>query len=209
MDVNKRIKALREAKRMSQEELAHRVGYAGRSAIAKVESGKNDIGQSMLVKYANALGVSIEFLLFGKEPSQLPKNMERVHNIRVRPLLGTIACGDPILAEENIDTYIPVPNDIRCDFLLRCKGNSMIDANIYNGDLVYIRKQDIVDNGDIAAVLVSEIETEATLKRVYIYDDKVILSPCNATMTPIIYAGEEALKIRILGKAVAVTHKIA
>lgn len=87
------------------------------------------------------------------------------------PLIGTIACGTPILAVENIECDVDMPENIRADFALRCKGDSMIDAHIYDGDIVYIRKQPIVDNGEIAAVI---IDDEATLKRFY---REVIKSP--------------------------------
>ena len=82
------------------------------------------------------------------------------------PLLGTIACGEPILAEENIEEYIDVDEEVKADFVLRCKGQSMIEARIFDGDLVYIHQQADVENGEIAAVL---IDNEATLKKVYKY----------------------------------------
>ena len=101
-----------------------------------------------------------------------------------RPRLGTIACGEPILAQENIEDYDDVPNDIKCDFTLLCKGDSMIDARIHDGDVVYIRQQPSVENGEIAAVLIGD---EATLKRVFVYDDKVVLQPANPAYSPLVY----------------------
>lgn len=117
------------------------------------------------------------------------------------PLLGEIACGDPILAEQNIVDQIPVPEHIKgADFALTCKGDSMINARIHDGDIVYIRQQPEVENGEIAAVL---IENEATLKRVYKYPDKLVLNPENPAYPPMVYAGAELESIRILGKAIA------
>ena len=122
-----------------------------------------------------------------------------------KPRLGTIACGEPILAVENIEDYDDVPDDIKCDFTLICKGDSMINARINDGDIVYIRKQEQVDNGEIAAVL---IDNEATLKRVYVYSNKVVLQPENPKYEPFVYVGEEMNEIRIIGKAVGFTSKL-
>ena len=121
------------------------------------------------------------------------------------PLLGTIACGEPILATENIEDDISIPEDIDADFALRCKGDSMIDARINDGDIVYIRQQPTVENGEIAAVL---IDCEATLKRVYRSDDTMTLLACNASYTPFVYTGEQLNTIRILGKAVGFTSRL-
>lgn len=118
------------------------------------------------------------------------------------PLVGTIPCGEPILAVENIECDVDMPENIKADFALRCKGDSMIDAHIYDGDIVYINQQPIVENGEIAAVLVGE---EATLKRFYRNDDTVTLMPCNPRYTPFVYTGEQLNNIRILGKAVGFT----
>lgn len=121
------------------------------------------------------------------------------------PLIGSIACGAPILAQEHIDEYISIPKHINADFALTCKGDSMINARIFDGDIVYIRQQEAVDNGEIAAVL---IDGEATLKRVRLYQDRIILEPENPMYDPFVYRGEEMNTVRILGKAVAFTSAI-
>ena len=123
------------------------------------------------------------------------------------PMLGKIACGEPIYADEDFDTFIEVNSDLKADFCLTCSGDSMINANIFDGDIVFIQKQDIVDNGQIAAVI---IEDEATLKRVY-YDRKngrLILQAENPKYSPLIYIGEELNNIRILGRAISLYRKI-
>ncbi len=123
------------------------------------------------------------------------------------PLIGTIACGTPILAVENIEDEVDIPEDIHADFALRCKGDSMIGADIRDGDIVYIHQQDEVNPGQIAAVLVEE---EATLKRFY-YDENagvVTLVSENPTIAPMIYQGETLNHIRVLGLAVGLTRKI-
>lgn len=118
------------------------------------------------------------------------------------PLLGTIACGEPILAAENIEDEVEIPEHIHADFALRCKGDSMINARIHDGDIVYIRQQPAVNNGEIAAVLIGD---EATLKRVYVHSDHVVLQPENPSFDPLVYFGDAMEQIRVLGKAVGFT----
>ena len=105
--------------------------------------------------------------LFEKYPNIIP-----VPEMRKVPLLGAIACGEPIYREEN--EWIRLPNNIHADFCLRCEGDSMINARIFDGDIVFIQACQTVDNGQIAAV---SIDNEATLKRVYYYPDKNKLVP--------------------------------
>ena len=121
------------------------------------------------------------------------------------PLLGSIACGAPILAEEHIEDYVDMPKHVRADFALTCKGDSMINARIFDGDIVYVRQQATVDNGQIAAVL---IDGEATLKRVQLYDDHISLEPENPQYRPLVYWGDDMNTVHILGKAVAFTSAI-
>lgn len=118
---------------------------------------------------------------------------------RIVPMVGTIACGVPTLAEENIEEYVRIPESVHADFCLRCKGDSMINARIFDGDIVFIRQQDTVENGDIAAVLIGN---EATLKRVYKYENRICLRPENPMYETITVEGEELENLRILGKAI-------
>lgn len=116
------------------------------------------------------------------------------------PVLGNIACGEPIFAQEQYGDFVDCGVD--ADFALTCKGDSMIDARINDGDLVFIKQQDIVDNGAIAAVI---IDNEATLKRVFYYPEtqKLILQAANPKYEPFVYIGAELENVRILGRAVA------
>lgn len=127
------------------------------------------------------------------------ENIVPMPNMVKVPLLGTIACGEPITAEENIEAFLNMPEEIKGTFALRCKGDSMINARIFDGDIVFIREQPDVENGEIAAVL---IDNEATLKRVYKYDNRIELRAENPTFKPLSYEGEQLADIRILGKAV-------
>lgn len=133
---------------------------------------------------------------------RLPDNIIPLPETKVVPLLGDIACGSPLLAEENIEMYIKMDKNIPADYALRCKGDSMINARIFDGDIVFIRKQSDVDNGEIAAVL---IDNEATLKKVYKIPEKnrVVLSPCNPMYDDQVYTEEQLEDVRIIGKAVA------
>ena len=141
------------------------------------------------------------------EPSEkpLPKNLIPLKKIRFVPILGQIACGKPILAEQNYEGTVMVPEHVNATFALRCKGDSMIDANIQNGDIVFIQETPEVENGEIAAVVIGD---EATLKKVYYQDDTVTLLPANSAYEPFVFKKEEINDIRICGKAVAVLRYI-
>ena len=208
MRLYERIKSRREELGLSQEELAHRVGYKDRSSIAKIESGVNDITQSKIAIFAKALETTTLWLMGDTEapPAQkLPSNCLPLPRTVKKPRLGAIACGKPILAVENISEYDDVPITIHCDFTLLCKGDSMIDARIWDGDVVYIRQQPEVENGEIAAVRIGE---EATLKKVYYNGRRIILRACNPLYADIEYEGEELNDVEILGKAVAFSSMI-
>lgn len=117
------------------------------------------------------------------------------------PLIGTIAAGTPILAEQNIERYFDIDTSIDCDFCLRIQGDSMIDVGIHNDDIVFIRQQPTLEIGEIGAIQIGE---EATLKRFYKTNDSIILQPANADYLPQIYTSDS--DIRILGKLVATLH---
>lgn len=180
------------------------------------ERGEREPGLEMLELIADIFNVDMDYLL-GKSDcpnkaasmifsnSDLPSNIVPMPEMRSIPLVGTIACGAPILAEEHIEDYINIPKTIVADFALTCKGDSMINARIFDGDVVYIRQQDTVDSGEIAAVL---IEGEATLKRVRLFEDHISLEPENPQYRPIVLWGEDMNTVRILGKAVAFTSAI-
>lgn len=138
-----------------------------------------------------------------KDEPEIPQGFEPMPKMKKVPLIGAIACGDPITAMENREGEIDVPEDIRCDFALRCKGNSMIGAGIHDGDAVYIHIQPEVENGEIAAVRIGD---EATLKRVYLHTDYIELRPENAAYESIIRRREEMNDVHIEGKAVGYTH---
>ncbi len=209
-----RIKRLREEQDMSQDDLAKKCGYSDRSTISKIEKGERNLPGSKIKIIAEALGVKPSYLMDG-ENNKSDFNFFSIKGVlplprtNKKPRLGVIACGEPILAEENIEDYDDVPDEISCDFTLLCEGDSMINARIYDGDIVYIREQSQVENGEIAACLVEgEFETKATLKRFYKYDDKIILQAENPAYPPFVYVNEEMNRVRVIGKAVGFTSKL-
>lgn len=206
--IGERIKSQREYMGLTQEALAEKLGYKNKTSITKIENGINDIPQSKVVAFAKALDTSVAYLMGWSEAenksANLAGNIFPLPKTKKVPLLGTIACGEPILATENIESYVDMDSDVHADFALRCQGDSMINARIMDGDIVFIRKQDMVDNGEIAAVLMDDCsESQATLKRVYVSDDKIRLCAENPNYQDMIFFENDMNKVRIIGKAIA------
>ena len=215
MTLGEIIKAYRDERGMSQRQFAV-VCNLSNGYISMLESNKNPktgipvvTSLPTMKKIADVMGISVNVLLeqvddtpidMGEDytafPNILPVTTKKI------PLLGEIACGEPIFACEDRESYIEAGTNIAADFCLRARGDSMINARILEGDIVFIRKQDMVQNGEIAAVI---IDDEATLKRVYYYPQrkKLLLNAENPKYEPLMYVGEELDHIRILGKAVA------
>lgn len=202
------IKNRRLALGLTQTELAQKMGYADKSMIAKIEKGLVDLPQSKIIAFANVLETK-PGLLLGWDNAQELQNTQGVSNIypielKRFPMLGEIACGEPRYTNESRESYVLAGTDIHADFCLKAKGDSMINARIHDGDIVFIRKQDSVENGDIAAVVVNT-DSEATLKRFFYYQEKalLILKPENSSYEDQIYQGEELNQVHVLGKAIA------
>jgi len=191
---------------MKPSELAKKTGI-GEGAISQYRKGAYKASQRNLEKISKALNFSIPWLMgISDDPNRaMPTNLLPLPEFVRKPRLGEIACGKPILAVEDSGTFDVVPSNVRCDFTLKCKGDSMINARIYNGDIVYIREQSEVEDGEIAAVRIGD---EATLKRVYYNGKRIILRACNPLFEDLEYEGEALNDIEILGKAVAFTSKI-
>lgn len=188
MTIGERIKTRREALKISQESLALHLGLRSRSSIAKIEAGVNNLPINLIEKAAEYLDTTPAYLLTGS---------------RGVPLLGEIACGEPIFADEHYERF--VDTDTPADFCLRARGDSMVGARIYDGDVVFIRKCETVTNGEIAAVLIGD---EATLKRVYKKGDTLELHPENPNFPIMTYKGANLNGVRILGRAVAFYGKL-
>lgn len=207
--IGHRIRKRREELGMSQEELGRKLGYKSRSSINKIELDQRNLTQSKIAALAKALNTTPAYIMGWEDefPDQTSainiKNILPLPQTKKVPLLGDIACGVPILAVENVAEYVDMDTDIHADFALRCNGDSMINARIFDGDIVYIRQQPEVENGEIAAVLIGTMDTEATLKRVYRTEDSLRLCAENPSYKDIVFFKEEINSVRILGKAVA------
>lgn len=199
-----KIREARKAAGLTQRQLADKVNVSNTS-ISNWEKNLSRPDPDTIQHLCWALNVQPNYFFAISDSPALPANVIPMPEMRKIPLLGAIACGEPILAVENIEDYVNIPKDMAGDFALTCKGDSMINARIFDGDIVYIRQQDTVENGEIAAVL---IDNEATLKRVKLLPDRIILSPENPLYDPMVYRGEEMNNVRILGKAVAFTSAV-
>lgn len=153
---------------------------------------------------ANYFNISKADLVERKQKIELTETVGNIYKLdKIKlPFLGKVACGEPIFADDDRESYIMVGTDIGADFCLQCQGDSMINARIHDGDIVYVKKTDIVENGEIAVVI---IDDEATLKRFFYYRDQnlVILKPENPKYQDIILTGERLNQVRVIGRAVA------
>jgi repressor LexA len=204
LELYKNIKRRRQQLKMTQTDLALKMGYADKSMIAKIEKGNVDLPQSKILAFANVLETTPGELMgwdYEAEPTETVDNIYKLDKIKL-PMLGKVACGEPIFADEDRESYIMIGTDIGADFCLQCQGDSMINARIHDGDIVFVKKTDIVENGEIAVVI---IDDEATLKRFFYYREQnlVILKPENPKYQDIILTGEQLNQVRVIGRAVA------
>lgn len=204
LELYKNIKRRRQQLKMTQTDLALKMGYADKSMIAKIEKGNVDLPQSKILAFANVLETTPSELMgwdYETESTETVDNVYKLDKIKL-PVLGKVACGEPIYADEDRESYIMVGTDIRADFCLKCQGDSMINARIHDGDIVFVRKQDIVNNGEIAVVI---IDDEATLKRFYYYREQnlVVLKPENPKYADIVLSDDKLNEVKVLGKAIA------
>ena len=210
MDIGKLINKRRTELQLTLEEVGNAVGVS-KSTVKKWEDGFiSNMRRDKISQLAKVLKLNPVSLITGEETCIDESDSENIYDkfdniqplkLRKFPMLGEIACGEPIWADEDHESFVMADADIHADFCLTAKGDSMINARIYNGDYVFIQKMPMVENGEIAAVI---IDNEATLKRVYYYPEKnkLILCPENPAYEPYVYVNEELDEIRILGKAV-------
>lgn len=209
--VGDRIRQVRQEQDVTQQELADYIGIS-KQAVYKYENNiVTNIPTDKVDAIAKRLKVSPAYLMGWEEqptskptsPAPIPPGFEPMPKMKKIPLIGSIACGEPITAEQNIEKMVDVPESIRCDFSLTCHGDSMVDAGIHDKDVVYIRTQPEVENGEIAAV---RIDGEATLKRVYYNPGTLTLMPANPAYAPMVYTGSQLEEVHIEGKVVGWTH---
>lgn len=205
-----RLRAGLDIRQMNQTELAKR-SQISKSSISRYIKGDWEGKQGAVYALAKALGVTEAWLMgydvpmeAEEAPSPIPAGFEPLPEMATIPLVGSIACGTPILAEQNIEARIGVPALWRADFALTCHGNSMA-AMIQDSDIVCIRKQPEVENGEIAAVRIGE---EATLKRFYRQGDTVMLQAENPAFSPLVYTRDQLNEITIEGRVVGICRGI-
>lgn len=200
MKIEEKIRQLRESHSMTQQQLADLCGVFY-NAVSGWENGKYKPRMGSIEIMSQYFKVSKSEIMCLDTPTDA-KNVYEMPAMHKVPMLGTIACGYPKLAVQEKDSYVLAGEDIKADFCLIARGDSMIDDRINDGDVVFCVSTNEVDDGDIAAVVIDE---EATLKRVYIdqASETLTLVPSNKKYRPIIVRGEELEKVHIIGKAVA------
>ena len=199
-----RMQERRKQLGISADTLAQHLGVS-RSTIFRYENGDIEkIPANLLPDIAKYLKTSEAFLMGWEDSSDISITNIFPIELKCFPVLGEIACGKPTYTNEERESYTMAGTDIKADFCLKAKGDSMINARIYDGDIVFVRKQDIVENGEIAAVIVNN-DSEATLKRFYYYTEKsmVILKAENPAYEDLIFTNDELNNFHILGKAIA------
>ena len=211
MTTGERMKQRRKEIGFSAEKVAERLGGFP-ATIYRYEKGDIEkVPVDSLAELAKILQTTPAYLMGWEEqptpkptsPAPIPPGFIPMPKMKKVPLIGAIACGDPITALQNREGDVDVPENVRCDFALKCHGDSMVGAGIHDGDVVYIHIQPEVENGEIAAVRIGD---EATLKRVYYSGDTLTLMPANAAYAPLVYTGETLNEVKIEGRAVGWTH---
>lgn len=205
-EVGRRIKIARTKRGLTLDDIAASVGLV-KSTIQRYEAGKITTPKVPVVEaIANALSVDPVWLS-GKDVPMEPEFMPTYSNItpirkKAFPLFDGIAAGEPILMPDGVECYVDVTTEIKADFAIRVHGDSMIGARINDGDIVFVRSQPNVENGEIAAVA---IDDEATLKRVYCDRESGIVSLAaeNPKYPPMVFTAESGKEVKILGKAIA------
>lgn len=213
MKVSDKIIKLRAEKELTQQDIAKIAGVSDR-AVSSWENGTRSPKLGPIKKICEHFGIDLTSFIddscddYDVVPHSvaLPPNMYPARWREPVPLVGDIACGTPILAEQNITDYVQTPEHIHADFALRCQGESMKDAGVHTGDIVFIRQQPEVINGQIAAVLVDGAESGATLKRVYLHGDVLTLQAANPKVDPQIFIGADIERVHIIGLAVGFVH---
>lgn len=195
MLLGKNLKYLRRLHEISQEKIAEMFGYKNFTTVQKWESGVSEPPVKVVRRLAEMYNVKMDDLIKTDIEKEKAVPVKEYYKI---PVVGSIAAGKPILAVENIVDYFVVDVRLKADFIIKVKGDSMVNAGILDGDYAYIRMQPEVENGEIAAVL---IDDAATLKRFYRHNGHITLIPENPTMAPETYNNGN---VSVMGKLMAV-----
>lgn len=208
MKLGDKLKKIRLDKNMSMEELKNLLNNKydlniSKSMISRWENGKSEPINTYLSAYAKEFNLDMNDLL-DIDLSEIEgiKIIKKFVNV---PLLGEIACGEPIFCQRNYDGYFQIDEDLdKPDFCLTARGESMIDVGIHDGDLIFMKQTPTVENGKIAAVIIDE---DVTLKRFYKKDHEIILQPENKAYSPIILRENDGQNIKIIGEMIGMYSK--
>lgn len=208
MKLGDKLKKIRLDKNMSMEELKNLLNNKydlnmSKSMISRWENGKSEPINTYLSAYAKEFNLDMNDLL-DIDLSEIEgiKIIKKFVNV---PVLGEIACGEPIFCQQNYDDFFQIDEDLaHPDFCLTARGDSMIDVGIHDGDLIFMKQTPVVDNGKIAAVI---IDDDVTLKRFYKKDHEIILQPENKEYSPIILRENDGQNIRIIGEMIGLYSK--
>ena len=207
MTTGARMKQRRKELGISVEAVAAALGVSVATVYRYEKGDIEKVPGALLEPLARVLHTTPAYLMgWAASPAAdtVPPGFDPLPEMTAAPRVGEIACGEPILAEQNIETYDCVPKLWRADFTLACHGDSM-EPRIKDGDVVAVRRTPNVENGEIAAV---RIDDEATLKHVYRYPDRLVLQPENPAFPPIVLIGEEINRVVIEGKAVGLCRSL-
>ena len=200
-----RLKELRKSRNLTQAELAKILGIA-QPTLSGWENDKFQIDDDIKTKIADYFGVTVDYLLGREDITKLSNYLGPVIETKKIPIIGTVKCGPNGLAFEDIDGYVYVDDDLTGEiFALRCKGDSMKFEAIDDGDIAIVRRQDDVECGELAVVVVNG--DEGTLKRVRKFKGGIILEAANPDYPPRIFTGEDLNKIKIVGKVLETRRK--
>lgn len=205
LEIGERIRSRRVELGLTLDDVAFTVGV-NKTTIQRYESGKiTSLKMPVIQSIAEKLKVNPSWLIGKSTEKSISSSSSwnlRPVTLKQFPMLGEIACGTPIYAREDLETYVDASAEIHADFCLTARGSSMIGAGIHDGDIVFIKEQPLVENGQIAAVIIND---EVTLKRWYFYPEKkkLILNPENPEYEPLVFIGEELNEIRCLGRAIS------
>ena len=213
IQVGARIKELRTQQNLPQSKFAELLGYNSKASISRIENGMTDLPLSKINEMAEVLHCTPEYLMFGDIVNMYTDERNNVFDIkehrihRTIPYLGEIACGKPIFINREYDSFVEIDANVKADFCLSAHGDSMINARIYDGDLIFVKECSTVDNGDIAVVVIGD---EVTLKRFYFFKESntVQLVAENPSYAPMIFQGSQLEQIHVLGKAISLSGNL-
>lgn len=203
-NISKNLKKYMEEKDINNKELA-KILNVSESTVGKWLLKKSVPRMGLIEKISNYFNIEKSDLIEDKTDLSNIPGIKIIKKFVTVPMLGEIACGEPIFCNENYDSIFQIDEDLgRPDFCLTARGDSMIDAGIDDGDIVFFKNTAVVENGKIAAVI---IDNTTTLKRFFKNNHEIILQPENKTYSPIIIREDDGQEVRVLGEMIGMYVK--